>query len=56
MTRTEWNDQRTALAERIDSLPDPEHPAVRGLIRKHDELLAFGLEHAYMTPEEAARA
>ena len=56
VTKGAWLDEITALRERIDRLPDPEHPAVKGLIRKHDALLFDGLALGYTTPEEAARA
>lgn len=56
MTRTEWQDRTTALRERIDSFPAPDHPAVTPLIREHEALLNYGLTHEYTTPEEAARA
>lgn len=56
MTRTEWQDATTTLAARIDSIPDPQHPAVRPLIERHAELLSYGLEHEFITPEGAARS
>ncbi|MBT2484800.1 MULTISPECIES: hypothetical protein [unclassified Microbacterium] len=56
MTRTEWDDQRTALAERIDRFPTRKHPAVRPLIREHDRLTEYGLQHEFISPAEAARA
>lgn len=56
MTKTEWQDRTTALRERLDRLPDHEHPAVRPLIREHEALMDYGLAHEYTTPKEAARA
>lgn len=55
MTKTDWEDQTTALREKIDRFPSPAHPAVRPLIRRHEALLAYGLEHEYIAPEGAAR-
>ncbi|WP_217181586.1 hypothetical protein [Streptomyces sp. AC495_CC817] len=55
MTRTAWRDAATALRARIDSFPSQAHPAVRTLIRKYESLLQYGLQHEYITPEEAAR-
>jgi hypothetical protein len=56
MTRTQWTDETTALRERIDRFPSKKHPAVRGLIRKLDDLMQVGLTHEFITPREAARA
>lgn len=55
MTKTEWTDETHALRERIDSFPSQAHPAVKSLIRRHGDLLEYGLQHEYITPEEAAR-
>ncbi|WP_406245847.1 hypothetical protein ACI7YT_12465 [Microbacterium sp. M] len=59
MSRQEWADKLYPLiaqTARIDPIRAEHHPAFRGALRRIDSLIAYGLEHAFITPEEAARA
>lgn len=50
---------RTALLDKITNLRDkiatnPNHPAVRGLYHRIEELVLYGLERELIEPREAA--
>lgn len=53
LTRTAWRDETHALIKRLRRIPDLKHPSVRHLEADLDRLIAYGLEHEYLTPREA---
>jgi hypothetical protein len=58
MTRQAWLSEVTHLIARvakIDPLQAEFHPAYRAALGKIDRLIEHGLQHEYLTPEEAAR-
>lgn len=58
MNRQEWADQLYPLiakAAKLDPIAYEYHPAYRGLLNKIDGLIEHGLEHEYITREEACR-
>lgn len=59
MTKSEWQNRLYPLiakTARIDPIQAEHHPAFRGALRRIDDLIEYGLQHEYLTPEEAARA
>lgn len=59
MTKTEWAEEiypLIAQAAKIDPIRAENHPAFRGAIKRIDNLIEAGLEHGFLSPEEAARA
>lgn len=59
MTHQEWESKLYPLiakAARIDPIKAERHPAFRGALRRIDILIEYGLQHEYLTPEEAAKA
>lgn len=59
MTRQEWADELYPLiaqAAKIDPIHAERHPAFRGTLKRIDNLIEYGLQHEYLSPEEAARA
>lgn len=59
MTKSEWADTLYPLiarVARVDPIQAERHPAFRGALRRIDNLIEYGLQHEYLTPEEAARA
>ena len=58
MTRSEWQDKLYPLlakTARIDPIRAENHPAFKGALRRIDNLIQYGLQHAFITPETAAR-
>lgn len=59
VTKSEWQDKLYPLlaqTARVDPIKAERHPAYRHALRRIDELIEYGLQHEYLTPEEAARA
>lgn len=58
MTRQSWLSEIVPLiarVNRIDPMRAEHHPAYRAALRRIDRLIETGLQHDYITQEEACR-